>query len=209
MREIYLPAFERAVKEAQPWTVMTSYNKINGIYACQNRWLLTQVLRDEWGFDGLVVSDWAAVDDRVAAVAAGCDLEMPSSGGVGTKAILDGVTAGELSEAQLDACAARVLALVERSRRHERLDSYDQRAHHELAREAAAASGVLLKNAGDLLPLDPEHGGAIAVIGEFARTPRYQGAGSSTGQPHQARKCAGRAPLRPRGQTRARLRTRL
>jgi beta-glucosidase len=183
LREIYLAAFERVVKETQPWTIMTSYNKINGTYACENPWLITEVLRDEWGFEGLVVSDWAAVDDRVAAVAAGCDLEMPSSGGVGTEAVLEAVGAGKLTEAQVDAAVARVLALVERALQRERLESYDRDAHHELACEAAAASAVLLKNDQGLLPLDPEQGGAIAVIGEFARTPRYQGAGSSQVNP--------------------------
>ncbi|MGH3050063.1 MAG: glycoside hydrolase family 3 C-terminal domain-containing protein, partial [Gaiellaceae bacterium] len=183
LREIYLAAFERVVKETQPWTIMSSYNKINGTYACENHWLLTEVLRGEWGFEGLVVSDWAAVDDRVAALAAGTDLEMPSSGGVGTRAILDAVAAGTLTEAQVDAGVARVLALVERAGRRERLGGYDQDAHHQLAREAAAASAVLLKNERGLLPLDPFSGGAIAVIGEFARSPRYQGAGSSQVNP--------------------------
>ncbi len=183
LREIYLAAFERVVRETQPWTIMSSYNKINGTYACENHWLLAEVLRNEWGFEGLVVSDWAAVDDRAAALAAGTDLEMPSSGGVGTEAILAAVAAGTLSEAQVDVAVARVLELVERAGQRERLESYDQAAHHELAREAAAASAVLLKNEHGLLPLDPEQGGTIAVIGEFARTPRYQGAGSSQVNP--------------------------
>lgn len=182
LREIYLAAFERVVNETQPWTIMSSYNKINGTYACENHWLLTEVLRDEWGFEGLVVSDWAAVDDRAAALAAGTDLEMPSSGGVGTQVILDAVAAGRLSEAEVDVAAGRVLSLIERSLRRERLASFDQDAHHQLAREAATASAVLLKNEG-LLPLDPQRGGTVAVIGEFARTPRYQGAGSSQVNP--------------------------
>jgi beta-glucosidase len=183
LRELYLAAFESVVRETQPWTVMSSYNKINGAYACEHSWLLTDVLRGEWGFQGLVVSDWAAVDNRVAALAAGCDLEMPSSGGVGTRAILDAVDAGELTEAQVDVAVSRVLSLVERAGRREPLEGFDLDAHHELAREAAAASAVLLKNDGDLLPIDPQRGGQIAVIGEFARTPRYQGAGSSQVNP--------------------------
>jgi beta-glucosidase len=183
LREIYLAAFERVVKETQPWTVMSSYNKINGTYACEHHWLLAEVLRGEWGFEGLVVSDWAAVDDRAAALAAGTDLEMPSSGGVGTQVILEALAAGALSEAQVDAAAARVLSLVERAGQREPLESFDLDAHHELAREAAAASAVLLKNRHGLLPLDPQQGGAIAVVGEFARTPRYQGAGSSQVNP--------------------------
>ncbi len=183
LREIYLAAFERVVKEAQPWTVMSSYNRINGTYTTESHWLLTEVLRDEWGFEGLVVSDWAAVDRRAAALAAGCDLEMPSSGGVGTGAILDAVAAGELSEVQVDAAATRVLALVQRAGEREALPGFDQDAHHELAIEAAGASIVLLKNERDLLPLDRHHGGPVAVIGEFARTPRFQGAGSSQVNP--------------------------
>ena len=183
LREIYLPAFERVVKEARPWTVMSSYNRINGVYASESPWLLTDVLRGEWGFDGVVVSDWGAVDDRAAALAAGCDLEMPSSSGVGTSAILDAVAAGELSEEQVDAAVARVLGLLGRAGARAPLGSFDLDAHHGLARAAAAASAVLLKNDGDLLPLDGERGGAVAVIGEFARTPRYQGAGSSQVNP--------------------------
>ena len=183
LREIYLTAFERVVKQAQPWTVMSSYNRINGVYAAESHWLLTEVLRGEWGFDGMVVSDWAGIDNRPRALAAGCDLEMPSSEGVGTRAILDAVGGGELSEAQLDVAVERVLALVERAGAREPLQSFDLEAHHELAREAAAASAVLLKNDGNLLPLDPRQGGPVAVIGEFARTPRYQGAGSSQVNP--------------------------
>ena len=183
LREIYLPAFERVVNEARPWTLMSSYNRINGVYASENHWLLTQVLRDEWGFDGLVISDWAAIDRRAPALVAGCDLEMPSSEGVGTRAVLDAVASGELSEEQVDVAVARILEMVERAGRREPLASFDADAHHELAREAAAASIVLLKNEQQILPLDPDHGGTIAVIGEFARTPRYQGAGSSQVNP--------------------------
>jgi beta-glucosidase len=183
LREIYLPAFERVVKERQPWTVMGSYNRINGVYACENHWLLDEVLRGEWGFEGLVVSDWQAVDDRAAALAAGCDLEMPSSGSVGTQAILDAVASGGLSEEQVDVAVRRVLELVARAGEREPLDGFDVEAHHALAREAALASAVLLKNQGGLLPLDPEHGGPVAVIGEFARAPRFQGAGSSQVNP--------------------------
>ncbi|MBC7291675.1 MAG: glycoside hydrolase family 3 C-terminal domain-containing protein [Actinotalea sp.] len=180
LREIYLPAFERVVRQEQPWTVMCAYNKVNGVYASQDPWLLTEVLRDQWGFEGLVVSDWGAVDDRPAGVAAGLDLEMPSSGGNGTRKVLDAVSAGTLAEADVDRAAERVLRLVDRSLPGlaER-PTVDLDAHHELARRAAAASAVLLKNDGDVLPLDPDRGGRVAVVGELARTPRYQGSGSS------------------------------
>ncbi len=178
LREIYLRAFQRVVEDARPWTVMCSYNRINGVYSSQNPWLLTDVLRGEWGFDGLVVSDWGAVADRVAAVAAGLDLEMPSSGGRTDQEIVDAVRSGTLDETVLDTAAARVVDLVGRvASRADAGASYNADDHHALAREAAAASVVLLQNDRALLPfpLDID----VAVIGELARTPRYQGAGSS------------------------------
>lgn len=181
LREIYFPAFEHVVTAARPWLVMCSYNKVNGVYAAQHRWLLTDVLRDEWGFDGMVVSDWGAVHDRVAALRAGLDLEMPPKLGVSDRAIIDAVAAGDLDEAILDRAAGRVLRLVLRSRRREAA-TLDAGAHHALARRAAAQSMVLLKNDG-VLPLADGSGQTIAVIGEFARTPRFQGAGSSQVSP--------------------------
>ncbi|MFD7659716.1 glycoside hydrolase family 3 C-terminal domain-containing protein, partial [Actinosynnema sp. NPDC059797] len=183
LREIYLPAFERVVTGARPWTVMCSYNKVNGEYASQHHWLLTEVLRDEWGFDGVVVSDWGAVYDRDKALAAGLDLEMPSSDGVGRDAVLAALDAGTLDEADLDRAVARVLDLVARAQPALGAgQTYDEDAHHALAREAAAASAVLLKNDG-VLPLDPGGEVPLAVVGEFARTPRFQGGGSSQGTP--------------------------
>ena len=178
MREIYLRAFRRAVTQAQPATVMCSYNRINGVYASENPFLLTTVLRDEWGFRGVVVSDWGAVRDRVAALAAGLDLQMPGDGGAGDAEVVAAVEAGRLDVAHVDRAAERVAALA-RSAHEQRRDGagYDVDAHHALAREAAARSVVLLRNDDALLPLAP--GGSLAVIGEFARTPRYQGGGSS------------------------------
>jgi beta-glucosidase len=183
LREIYFPAFEHVVTAARPWLVMCSYNKVNGVYAAQHRWLLTDVLREEWGFDGLVISDWGAVHDRVAALRAGLDLEMPPKLGVSDRAIVDAVAAGNLDEAALDLAAGRVLRLVHRSRARQPADM-DIAAHHALARRAAAQSLVLLKNDG-VLPLTGMAGRTIAVIGEFARTPRFQGAGSSQVSPTQ------------------------
>ncbi|MCF2528852.1 glycoside hydrolase family 3 C-terminal domain-containing protein [Yinghuangia soli] len=177
LREIYLPAFEHVVKDAAPLTVMCAYNKVNGTYASEHHFLLTEVLRGEWGFDGLVVSDWGAVADRVKALAAGLDIEMPPSG---TDAqIVAAVEDGRLTEEQLDAAARRVVTLIERTA-GARVEGavFDADAHHRLARSAALSSAVLLKNDG-ILPLDPAGTGRIAVIGEFARTPRYQGSGSS------------------------------
>lgn len=194
LREIYLASFERAVTGGDPWTVMCSYNKVNGLYASQNEWLLTRVLRQEWGWDGLVVSDWGAVRDRVAAVAAGLDLEMPATGGRTDAEIVDAVRAGRLDAALVDAAVRNVLRLIERTSGAREGDpvTIDHEAHHALARTAAAAGSVLLRNepvggpgaGAPLLPLATDGApGEIVVIGEFARTPRYQGAGSSQVNP--------------------------
>ena len=178
LREIYLPAFERVVSASQPWSVMCSYNKVNGQSASENTWLLTTVLREEFGFEGLVVSDWGAVYHRVPALLAGLDLEMPPALGRSPEEIVAAVEAGTVPLVVLDARVRAVLELVSKGMAVLELDeTFDADAHHALAREAAAESVVLLKNDGGLLPLAPES--SIAVIGEFARTPRYQGAGSS------------------------------
>ncbi|MGI5156571.1 glycoside hydrolase family 3 C-terminal domain-containing protein [Microbispora sp. CA-102843] len=175
LREIYFPAFERVVTQARPATVMCSYNRVNGVHASQNRWLLTDVLRREWGFNGVVVSDWGAVQDRVAALAAGLDLEMPGTGGASDRRIVDAVRAGDLDEAVVNASVRRVAALTER---HSGVSgAFDADAHHALARELAAECAVLLKNEDGTLPLSA--GARIAVIGEFAARPRFQGGGSS------------------------------
>ncbi|KUL24279.1 glycoside hydrolase family 3 C-terminal domain-containing protein [Actinoplanes awajinensis] len=175
LREMYLRAFHRVVTRAQPWTVMCAYNKVNGTYASEHHWLLTEVLRDEWGFEGLVVSDWGAVVDRVAAVRAGLDLTMPGPDAAGDRALVDAVAAGTLDGGVLGTAAQRVHNLVLKAGTRES-GSYDAAAHHALAREIAGRAIVLLKNDGDLLPLG---GQSLAVLGEFARTPRYQGGGSS------------------------------
>jgi len=177
MREIYMPAFERAVKEAKPWTVMCSYNRINGTYAAENKTLLTDVLRDEWGFDGFVVSDWGAVNDRVAGVKAGLDLEMPPSCGVNDKLIEKAVKDGSLDEAVLDQTVIRILEIVYRYVENKNEKAvFDRQAQHDLSRKVAEESLVLLKNEG-ILPLKKEQ--KIALIGQYAEKPRYQGGGSS------------------------------
>ena len=186
LREIYLAAFERAVRNSAPGTIMCAYNGINGTMASQNHWLLTTVLRDEWGWDGVVVSDWGATYNRVGALKAGMDLEMPAAQGTDAQAVA-AVRAGELDEAIVDQSARRVLNLIAKYAGTTEQDGiFDQVAHHDLATEAAAQSIVLLKNepvAGTpLLPLTVASG-SVAVIGEFARTPRYQGAGSSQVNP--------------------------
>lgn len=177
LREIYLRGFQRVVEDAQPWTVMCAYNRINGVYASEDPWLLTQVLRGEWDFRGLVVSDWGAVNDRVVGLPAGLDLEMPASGGVTDAQLVAAVNDGTLDEAALDIAAGRVLDLVRKAGERPAVDGFDADAHHALAREAASRSIVLLKNDDALLPLDRD--ARLAVIGTFAAEPRYQGAGSS------------------------------
>lgn len=178
LREIYLAAYETMVKETQPWTFMCSYNLVNGTYASDNKWLLSDVLRDEWGYEGLVVTDWGATDDRVQGVRAGLDLEMPSSGGLNDAKIVKAVNDGTLTMAELDKVTTRVTELILKHQSMQKSNyTYNAEDHHALARRAAAESCVLLKNEGGALPL--EKGADIAVIGAFAKTPRYQGSGSS------------------------------
>ena len=178
LREIYLPAFETAVKEEQPWTVMCSYNRLNGVFASENPWLLTDVLRKEWGFEGYVVSDWGAVSDRVAGLAAGLDLEMPSSGGINDKKIVEAVRSGKLDEAVVDQAVERILNIIFRFTENAKPDTpWDKEAQHQLAAEIAADCMVLLKNDDKILPLRKED--TVAFIGEFADKPRFQGGGSS------------------------------
>lgn len=178
LREIYLASFEGTVKQSQPWSVMCSYNQLNGEYASESYELLTKVLREEWGFEGFVVSDWGAVNERVKALAAGLELEMPSSAGIGDAKIVAAVNSGELSMETLDLAVERMLSFIFKSVESRSADAvFDQDKHHALAREVARESMVLLKNEGGILPLVKS--GRIAVIGEFAKQPRYQGGGSS------------------------------
>ena len=177
LREIYFPAFEISVRKAQPWTVMCSYNRINGVYASENPWLLTDVLRGEWGFKGYVMSDWGAVSDRVAGVAAGLDLEMPSSGGINDRKIVAAVQSGELDERIVDQACERILEINYRYLDNARPETpWDQEADHQLSARIAEECMVLLKNDG-ILPLNKTD--EVAFIGEFAAKPRFQGGGSS------------------------------
>lgn len=177
LREIYLASFEGAVKQGKPWTVMCSYNQINGVYSSENPKTLTQILRDEWGFDGYTMTDWGAANDRVQGIAAGLELEMPGSGGSQDAAILEAVRSGRLEERVLDRAVTRILAVTKRYlENRDGQAAFDRAAHHQLARELAAECMVLLKNEG-VLPLSA--GKRIAFIGKFAKEPRYQGGGSS------------------------------
>ena len=182
MREIYLTAFEIAVREAAPMTIMTSYNEINGVYAHENKHLLQDILRDEWGFDGMVVSDWGGSNSAVAAVKAGGSLEMPSPGYTSVRELEGAVKAGTLSEADLNARAAEVAKIARLTKtegvgRDDLLKDAVAAVHHEVARKVAENSSVLLKNAAAALPLAA--GTRVAVIGDMAKTPRFQGSGSS------------------------------
>lgn len=176
LREIYLRSFERVVRAAKPWTVMCSYNKVNGVSASQNQWLLNDVLRSDWGFDGVVVSDWGAVYDRVEALRAGLDLEMPAGGENSVSKVVSAIESGALPVSSLDAALENLHRLAFRVSQKQAVPA-DFDANHTLAREAAARSIVLLKNKNNLLPLRADAN--VAVIGPFAKEPRYQGGGSS------------------------------
>lgn len=178
LREIYLAAFEGAVKKQKPWTVMCSYNRINGTYAAENKEMLTNVLRKEWGFDGFVVSDWGAVNDRVPDLEAGLDLEMPSSGGVNDRLIVEAVKEGRLKEEVLDQAVENILNIVFRyEENRDKTAVFDRDKDHELAKKVAEETCVLLKNEDSILPLEEKE--EIAFIGKYAGKPRYQGGGSS------------------------------
>lgn len=182
LREIYLAGFEIAVREAQPWTVMGAYNRLNGTYCCEHPDLLGTILKEEWGHLGLVVTDWGAMNEPVDALIAGLELEMPGSTNGNQHRIVTAVQDGRLDKAVLDQAVERILKIVFRA--HETLReefSFDPEAHHALARQVAGEGAVLLKNEGSLLPLDPTL--KIALLGAFAKTPRYQGAGSSLVNP--------------------------
>jgi len=176
LREIYLPAFEAAVKKAKPWTVMCAYNKINGTYCSENHRLLVDILKDEWGFEGLVVSDWGAVHDRVASFQGGLDLEMPGPKDRRVRAVVHAIREGMLDEATLDESVRRILGIVFKAAETPKGGDFDIPAHHSLARKAAAEGMVLLKNNG-ILPLSNPK--SIAVIGRSAKHPHFQGGGSS------------------------------
>jgi beta-glucosidase len=176
LREIYLAAYEKAVKQAKPWTVMCSYNRINGSYGSENYHTLTEILKNEWGFEGLVVSDWGAVHDRVAALKGGLDLEMPGPQDDRVKAVVDAVRDGKLDEALLDEAVRRILQVVFKAKKTPKTGALDVDAHYELARRIAGEGMVLLKNNGVLPFKGHKH---IAVIGRSAMNAHFQGGGSS------------------------------
>ncbi|WP_054024410.1 beta-glucosidase [Bacillus sp. FJAT-28004] len=184
LREIYLAGFEGAVKQAQPWTVMSAYNKLNGAYCSENEFLLKDILKDEWGHEGFVVSDWGAVNEAVASVASGMELEMPSSHGIGQGKIVEAVKNGMLSEPLLNQAVERLLSIVFKAVDNKKTGAvYDKEEHHHLAREVARETMVLLKNEDGILPLAKD--GKVAIIGAFVEKIRFQGGGSSHIKPTQ------------------------
>lgn len=176
-REIYATGFEIAVKEGHPKSIMSSYNMLNGEYTNENKKLLQDILRDEWGFDGFVVSDWGGSNDHVLGVKNGSNLEMPSTGKHGAKEIIDAVNSGILTQEELDTRLDELLSVVFELDKNRKKTEYDKREFHKFARKAARESIVLLKNDNNILPLKNRE--KVALLGEFAETPRYQGAGSS------------------------------
>ena len=182
LREIYLPAFETAVKQGKPWTVMCAYNKLNGTFLSENRKLLVDILEQEWGFEGMVMSDWGAVHDRVASILAGLDLEMPGPRDSRVKSLVQAVRSGKVNEANLDRSVRRILKIVFQAAATPKGAAFDKAAHHALARRITGEAIVLLKNNG-ILPLNGQQ--HIAVIGRAARVPYFQGGGSSHINPTQ------------------------
>lgn len=177
LREIYLAPFETTVREAQPWTIMNAYNRLNGVYCAEHKWLLTDVLRGDWGYNGIVITDWGAENNRVDGLVAGQEVEMPSSNGYNNKKIVEAVRNGSLDEKVLDEHVDKVVDIILRAKETLGNYTYDEIEHHELARKVAGQSMVLMKNDDNILPLKKDI--TVAVIGEMARSPRYQGAGSS------------------------------
>lgn len=180
LRELYLAGFEQVVRVSRPWTVMCAYNRLNGTYASDNEWLLTDVLRGEWGHEGIVVTDWGAMNDRVAAIAAGCELEMPGPVKGAAEVLVDAVQHARLPERLLDRAATRMVTLALRAAAHRDPDAtFDPAAHHALARRVAAEAAVLLRNEARALPLSIDGDERVALVGDMAVRPRYQGTGSS------------------------------
>lgn len=190
LREIYLPAFEIAVEESQPTSIMCAYNKVNGVYCSENKFLLSDVLRDDLGFEGLVVSDWGAVNDRVEGVKAGLDLQMPGDGGMNARKIVEAVQNGTLEEADLNRVVTNNLKIILRLADSKKENAtVDLDKSHALARSIASQGTVLLKNEKNILPINKAKRQDIAVVGLFAKSPRYQGAGSSLVNPTNLINC--------------------
>ena len=176
LREIYLKAFQMIVKNSKPWSIMSAYVRLNGVYCTENKYLLDDILRKEWGFNGIVISDWGAENDRVSGIKAGQELEMPAGSGDGVNEIINAVKSGEIKESELDKIVDRILTIALRGKNN-KIKQYNQEEHHKLAEEIAEDAIVLLKNENNILPISKNK--KIALIGDMAEKPRYQGAGSS------------------------------
>lgn len=180
LREIYLTAFEEPVLEGKPWTIMGAYNRLNGNYVCQNSYILKDILREQWGYEGVMLTDWGALDQAHEAIAAGLDLEMPGSGNVGPRKIIKAAKKGILPMDDLDRAARHIVEILIKANQLRKKDAtYDKDLHHHKAREVAQDCLVLLKNDDDILPLSPDKYKSVGIIGDFAKNPRYQGGGSS------------------------------
>ena len=186
LHEIYLTPFEIAVKKSQPWTVMACYNRVQGEYGTQSPYLLTKILKDDWGYEGIVISDWFAVVDRVKALQSGMHIEMPHPSNVNNEYLLQALKNGELDEAVLDEAVKEILTIVLKAKSLQKEDAdLKEKEHHAFARKVASEAATLLKNEKDILPLSKDKYKKIAIIGEFAKNPRYQGNGSSEVKPTQ------------------------
>lgn len=186
LHEIYLTPFEIAVKKAQPWTVMACYNRVQGIYGTESPYILTEVLKNQWGFEGIVISDWFAVVDRVEGIKAGMHIEMPGVSTINDELIVEAVKIGELEESVLDALVKEILQVVLKAKSQEKEGvELDAQAHHAFARQVAAEAATLLKNDNKVLPITKKKYKKVAIIGEFANNPRFQGNGSSEVKPTQ------------------------
>lgn len=182
LREIYLKAFQIVIKQSKPWSIMSAYNKINGVYCSENKHLLKDILRDEWNYNGIVISDWGAENDRVEGIKATHDLEMPGGRGNGIQEIINAVKLNKITERELDEIVDRIIEIAKSSKNKQKGYTYNLEEHHEIALKIAEDSIVLLKNEDEILPLKKEK---IALIGDMAKNPRYQGAGSSTINPYK------------------------
>lgn len=182
LREIYLKAFQIVIDQSKPWSIMSAYNKINGVYCSENKHLLKDILRDEWNYNGIVISDWGAENDRVEGIKATHDLEMPGGRGNGIQEIINAVKLNKITERELDEIVDRIIEIAKSSKNKEKVYTYNPKEHHEIALKIAEDSIVLLKNEDEILPLKKEK---IVLIGDMAKNPRYQGAGSSTINPYK------------------------
>lgn len=182
LREIYLNAFQIVIKQSKPWAIMSAYNKVNGVYCSENKHLLKDILRDEWKYNGIVISDWGAENDRVEGIKATHDLEMPGGRGNGIQEIISAVKLNKITERELDEIVDRIIEIAKSSKNQQKEYTYNPKEHHEIALQIAEDSIVLLKNEDEILPLKKEK---IALIGDMAKNPRYQGAGSSTINPYK------------------------